>query len=186
MVKIKKYFKFTKEEEQIKVNTFNLLKLKQVLQCFIKGGNKATVEIMLKKMLFYMAQNKKIYKKQSWFVIMVSIHKMNPFLNLKVIKVKRRVFYKIKFMALNNQNYLLYSWLIKSVQKNHHNFYKNLAQEFKNSYYQKGGAFTKSQDFLKSIEENIRFYKGGKKKYRSKNFNSYKQKNYRTKKIRKI
>ena len=133
--------------------------LKNFLQCMIKKGKKSTTEITFKKMLFYMAKNKKTYSNNPWNIIMKGFYNITPHINLKAIKVKRRIFYNLKFITSKKQSYLICSWLLHGMKKNHNNVYKNLAQEFKEASLKKGGAYTKYNDFYKTIENNIYIYK---------------------------
>jgi len=145
------------KKKKLKKNQYIILN--NFLQCMIKKGNKSTNEITFKKMLFYMAKNKKIFSKNSWVIIMKGFYNITPNINLKIIKIKRRIFYNLKFITSKKQSYLICSWLINGMKKNHHNFYKNLAQEFKEASLKKGEAYQKYLTFYKTIESNIHIYK---------------------------
>ena len=92
-------------------------KIKQILQCMVKKGKKHTVEKNFANMLFYMAQNKKVFKKKPWTIVNKGFYYLTPQLDIKTIKIKRRVFYKLKFMTSKRQSHLIYFWLINSLKK---------------------------------------------------------------------
>lgn len=146
-----------KKKNFLKKNQY--INLHNFLQCMIKKGNKSTNEISFKKMVFYMAKNKKTFSTNPWIIVMKAFYNITPHVNLKIIKVKRRMFYNLKFITAKKQSYLMCSWLITGMKKNHHNFYKNLAQEFKEASLKKGEAFQKYTTFYKTIENNIHIYK---------------------------
>ena len=135
------------------------LKIKNILQCMIKKGHKATIESVFKDMLFYMAKNKKTYPDNPWYIVVKGIYNITPQIDLKSIKIRRKVIYKLKFMTAKKQSYLVYHWLVNGMKKNNYNFYQNLAQELKEASVQKGSAFNQRNDFYKFIENNIFIYK---------------------------
>ena len=140
------------------------LKIKQILQCMVKEGNKHTVERNFNKMLFYMAQNKKTFKNNPWILVTKGVYNLTPQLDIKTIKIKRKVFYKLKFMTTKRQSHLIYFWLINSLKKNNLNFYKNLAFELNEASLKRGEAFNKNINFYTFLEKNIFFFKKKTKK----------------------
>lgn len=127
----------------------------------IKRGNKATIEIALKQMLFFMAKNKKQFNDNSWYIISQSLYNITPQIDLKIIKVKRKIFYKLKFITSNRQNFLINSWLNKGIIKKkqiNKKYYKSLAYEFNDILIKKSESLNQYYTFNKFIQKNIRFY----------------------------
>ena len=127
----------------------------------IKRGNKATIENAFKQMLFFMAKNKKQFSNNSWYIISQSLYNITPQIDLKIIKVKRRIFYKLKFITPNRQNFLISSWLNKGINKKkqiNKKYYKSLAYEFNDIFLKKSESLNQFNNFNKFIQKNIRFY----------------------------
>lgn len=138
-----------------------LIKIKYILQCMVKKGNKSTIETTFKLMLFFMAKNIKIFNHNSWYIISQSLGSITPQIDLKMIKVKRKIFYKLKFITPNRQNFLINSWLsigTKKKLRTYNKFYKSLAFEFNDIMLKRGESINQYNNFHKFIQKHIRFY----------------------------
>ena len=153
-MQINKQSKKTLKKNQLK-------KIKQILQCMIKKGNKSTIEKTFKQMLFFMAKNKKSFNHNSWYIVSQSLYNITPQIDLKIIKVKRKVFYKLKFITPNRQNFLMHAWLAKGANKKaklNNSYAKGLAYEFNDIILKRGESINQYNNFYKFIQKNIRFY----------------------------
>ena len=125
-----------KKRKLIENSKYNVIK--QLLQCMIKKGHKATIEKEFKKMLFFMAQNKKLCKYNLRLTIYKGLKNITPMMDIRIIKFKRRTFEKIRFLSTKRQSIIMAHWLVKDINNKSNNFYKKLAFELSDASLKQG------------------------------------------------
>lgn len=148
------YLDFVKKKQKANIS-HKYLCLQTVLQCSIKKGKKNVAEKLFRKMVFYMAQDKKKFKQNPWHTVMQGIYNLTPQVGIKVIRTRRKVLYKLKFITLKKQSYLVYYWLIKSLKNNNNNFHKTMALELKEASKKRGSAFNKNKEYYNFLKKNV-------------------------------